>query len=47
MTADESRDIDPQLASLRNLNTPADYLAALAEANFVAPPENCAMRGQS
>ncbi|HVU86442.1 MAG TPA: molybdenum cofactor guanylyltransferase [Pirellulales bacterium] len=39
VTADELRDVDPQLASLRNLNTPADYLAALADANFTAPAD--------
>jgi molybdenum cofactor guanylyltransferase len=32
VTADELRDIDPDLATLRNLNTPDDYRAALAEA---------------
>jgi molybdopterin-guanine dinucleotide biosynthesis protein A len=39
VVADELRDVDPQLASLRNLNTPADYLAALADANLSAPTE--------
>ncbi len=39
VTAEELRDVDPQLASLRNLNTPADYLAALGEAKFDAPAE--------
>jgi molybdopterin-guanine dinucleotide biosynthesis protein A len=29
--ADELRDVDPELKSLRNLNTPADYEAALRE----------------
>lgn len=39
VTADELRDVDPQMASLRNLNTPADYLAALAEVSLSAPPD--------
>jgi molybdopterin-guanine dinucleotide biosynthesis protein A len=30
--------VDPQLATLRNLNQPADYLAALAEAGFELHP---------
>jgi len=30
---------DPQLQSFRNLNTPDDYLAALAEAGFEPPPD--------
>jgi molybdopterin-guanine dinucleotide biosynthesis protein A len=34
--ADELRDVDPGLSTLRNLNTPEDYHAALAEAG-VAP----------
>jgi molybdenum cofactor guanylyltransferase len=29
VTADELRDVDPELATLRNLNTPEDYQAAL------------------
>jgi len=37
VTADELIDIDPRLLTLRNLNTPADYLAALAEAGITAP----------
>ncbi len=32
VTADELRDVDPQFKTLRNLNTPADYEAALREA---------------
>jgi molybdopterin-guanine dinucleotide biosynthesis protein A len=32
------RTVDPQLATLRNLNQPADYLAALAEAGFELDP---------
>jgi molybdopterin-guanine dinucleotide biosynthesis protein A len=32
VTADELRDVDPDLATLRNLNIPDDYQAALAEA---------------
>lgn len=39
VTADELTAVDPQLLTLRNLNTPADYLAALAEAGFTAPAE--------
>ncbi len=30
-------DVDPQLNTLKNLNHPADYLAALAQAGFTAP----------
>jgi molybdopterin-guanine dinucleotide biosynthesis protein A len=30
VTADELREVDPELASLRNVNTPEDYAAALA-----------------
>ena len=33
----ELRDVDPRLDSLRNLNEPADYLAALADAGFEPP----------
>ena len=33
------RDVDPQLATLANLNRPEDYLAALAALNLTAPPE--------
>jgi molybdopterin-guanine dinucleotide biosynthesis protein A len=36
--ADELRNVDPQLATLRNLNHPEDYLAALAEAGFDVDP---------
>lgn len=32
VTADELRDVDSELATLRNLNTPEDYQAALADA---------------
>ena len=35
---EELADVDPPLHTLRNLNTPADYLAALASAGFAAPP---------
>ena len=31
---EEMTAVDPQLHTLRNLNTPEDYLAALAEAGF-------------
>ncbi len=37
--AAELRDVDPRLDTLRNLNSPADYLAALTEAGFTAPPD--------
>ena len=33
-TPDEMRDVDPELRTLRNLNTREDYLAALAEAGL-------------
>jgi molybdenum cofactor guanylyltransferase len=33
----ELREVDPELHTLRNLNRPEDYLAALAEAGFSAP----------
>lgn len=36
---DELRAADPKLDSLRNLNRPEEYLAALAEAGYVAPAE--------
>ena len=32
--AEEVRDVDPRLSTLRNVNEPADYLSALAEAGF-------------
>ena len=32
-------DVDPQLDTLKNLNHPADYLAALAQAGFTAPSD--------
>jgi len=35
----EMTDVDPGLDTLKNLNHPADYLAALEQAGFVAPPE--------
>jgi molybdenum cofactor guanylyltransferase len=35
--AEEMAAVDPQLHTLRNLNTREDYLAALAEAGFTAP----------
>jgi molybdopterin-guanine dinucleotide biosynthesis protein A len=34
VTADELRDIDPDLTTLRNVNTPEDYRAALADAGL-------------
>jgi molybdopterin-guanine dinucleotide biosynthesis protein A len=36
ISADELSDADPALASLRNLNTPDDYQAALREAGFAS-----------
>ncbi len=39
VTAEELTDVDPRLDTLRNLNTPQEYLAALAEAGFTAPPD--------
>ncbi len=33
-TTDELRDVDPELATLRNLNHPADYLAALKQSGL-------------
>jgi molybdopterin-guanine dinucleotide biosynthesis protein A len=40
LEADELLDVDPGLRSLANLNNPADYLAALAEAGFAAPDDD-------
>jgi molybdopterin-guanine dinucleotide biosynthesis protein A len=40
LEADELLDVDPGLRSLANLNNPADYLAALAEAGFAAPGDD-------
>lgn len=37
VTADELRAVDPGLATLRNLNTPDDYLSALAALGLAAP----------
>ncbi|MDX1948832.1 MAG: molybdenum cofactor guanylyltransferase [Pirellulaceae bacterium] len=42
---DELRQVDPDLATLRNLNRPADYLAALAQAGFTADPGMIAALG--
>jgi molybdopterin-guanine dinucleotide biosynthesis protein A len=39
ITADELREVDPTLATLRNINRPDDYLAALQEAGFSAPSD--------
>jgi len=36
--ADELRSVDPSLATLKNLNRPEDYLAALAAAGFTPNP---------
>jgi molybdenum cofactor guanylyltransferase len=46
VTAAELRDVDPTLLSLRNVNRPDDYLAALAEAGFTAPAEVLRAMGQ-
>jgi hypothetical protein len=35
----ELRDVDPELLTLENLNTPQDYLRALERAGFEAPAE--------
>jgi molybdopterin-guanine dinucleotide biosynthesis protein A len=37
VTADELRDVDPELGTLRNLNTPEDYIQALADAGLALP----------
>lgn len=42
----ELADVDPGLLSLKNVNQPADYLAALAEAGYVAPAELVERLGQ-
>jgi len=39
ITREELLSADPELRSLRNLNRPEDYFAALALAGFAAPPE--------
>jgi molybdopterin-guanine dinucleotide biosynthesis protein A len=44
---EELRDVDPQLDTLKNLNHPADYLAALEQAGFTAPPDVPAKFGAS
>jgi molybdopterin-guanine dinucleotide biosynthesis protein A len=33
------REVDPELATLRNLNHPSDYLAAMHQAGFTPPPQ--------
>jgi molybdopterin-guanine dinucleotide biosynthesis protein A len=38
----EVASVDPQLLTLRNLNTPQDYLDALASAGLGAPPQSSA-----
>jgi molybdopterin converting factor small subunit len=38
VTAEEMREVDPGLQTLRNLNTPEDYQAALAEAGYEPEP---------
>ena len=42
VSVDRLRSIDPQLDTLKNLNRPADYLAALAQAGFAADPATLA-----
>ena len=39
VSVESLRAVDPQLATLENLNHPADYLAALQRAGFEAPAE--------
>mgnify|MGYP006952619712 CR=1 FL=1 len=41
---EQMRVVDPQLTTLRNLNTPEDYRAALADAG-IPPPTPPAARG--
>jgi len=43
---EELKAVDPGLTTLKNLNQPADYLAALAEAGFAAEPEVIAALGE-
>ncbi|HTM56648.1 MAG TPA: molybdenum cofactor guanylyltransferase [Pirellulales bacterium] len=38
VSSQELRDVDPRLDTLKNLNTPEEYLTALAQAGFTAPP---------
>ncbi|HEX5105889.1 MAG TPA: hypothetical protein VFV87_18855, partial [Pirellulaceae bacterium] len=38
VSVEELRRVDPQLATLQNLNRPEDYLAALAAAGFEPDP---------
>lgn len=37
--AEALRDVDPELATLENLNRPSEYLAALARAGLTLPPD--------
>jgi len=46
VTADELREVDPTLATLRNLNHPEEYQAVLAELGFAAPAGDIKTRGQ-
>jgi molybdopterin-guanine dinucleotide biosynthesis protein A len=39
VSAEELAEVDPELATLYNLNCPADYLTALARAGLTAPAE--------
>lgn len=39
VAASELMDVDPKLATLRNLNTPEEYRVALVDAGFSLPPE--------
>ena len=43
---EELRSVDPQLATLQNLNRPEDYLAALAAAGFQPDPAILAALGK-
>lgn len=38
VSSQELRDVDPRLDTLKNLNTPEEYQAALVQAGFTAPP---------
>jgi molybdenum cofactor guanylyltransferase len=46
VSVDELRGVDPRLDTLKNLNRPEDYLAALAEAGFEPDPAIVAALGQ-
>ena len=44
---EQLREVDPELDTLRNLNEPRDYFAALAKAGFEAPAEVAARLNQN